>query len=87
MTAVRAAGFVILAESPVLVVLGRANRSLTVRRLPSLDERTLSGVLRGLGLPTQTFLSWLPRDAPSPSAADPGVLKVIGHVPAKKLTA
>lgn len=62
MSAIRVAGFVVLAESPGLVVIGRASRSATLRRLPSLDERTLSTVLQTLGVELQTFRSCLPRE-------------------------
>jgi hypothetical protein len=62
MSAIRVAGFVVLAESPVLVVLGRASRSATLRRLPSLDERTLSTFLQALGVELQTFRTCLPRE-------------------------
>jgi hypothetical protein len=59
--AIRAAGFVTLAESRAVVVIGRANRSATLRRLPSLDEPTLHAALDALGLERQTFLSCLAR--------------------------
>jgi len=62
MRAIRAAGFVTLAESRALVVIGRANRSATLRSLPSLDEPTLGAALRALGVERQTFLNCLARE-------------------------
>jgi len=60
--AIRAAGFVTLAESPALVVLGRANRSATLRRSPWIDEPTLCALLLALGIERQTFLNFLARE-------------------------
>ena len=64
MDAVRAAGFVTLAQSRAFVVLGRAGRSATIRRIPLLDEPMLRAVLLSLGLERATFLSCLAREPP-----------------------
>jgi|HubBroStandDraft_5_1064220.scaffolds.fasta_scaffold354277_1 hypothetical protein len=73
MRAIRVAGFVVLAESPVMVVLGRAGRSATLRRLPSLDERALSTALQALGVEFHTFRSCLARE--------PARVATPGHAP------
>jgi hypothetical protein len=57
MRAVRAAGFVTLAESRAFVVLGRADRTATIRRMPVLDEPTLREALRALKVEAATFLA------------------------------
>jgi len=57
MRAVRAAGFVTLAESRAFVVFGRADRTTTIRRIPMFDEPTLRAALRALGVERATFLS------------------------------
>jgi hypothetical protein len=62
MRAVRAAGFVTVAESRAFVVLARAQRTATVRRTSVLDEPTLRTVLRTLGVERTTALGGLARD-------------------------
>jgi hypothetical protein len=47
---IRAAGFVTVAESRAFVVLGRADRTATIRRVPVLDEPTLREAWRVLGI-------------------------------------
>jgi hypothetical protein len=47
--ALRGAGFVCAAESPVAVVLVRAGRSVLLRRVPALDEPELLAALQGAG--------------------------------------
>jgi hypothetical protein len=56
MRAVRAAGFVTVAESRAFVVLGRADRTTTIRRIPMFDEPTLRAALHALGVERATFL-------------------------------
>jgi hypothetical protein len=62
MRAVRAAGFVTVAESRAFVVLERAQRTATIRRIAQFDEPTFHAALRTLGIDRTTSLNALARE-------------------------
>jgi hypothetical protein len=55
MQAIRRTGFVVVAQSQAVVVLGRASRSVTLDRMPQLNEATLDRILRTMGIERETF--------------------------------
>jgi hypothetical protein len=59
LSALRRAGFVKSAESPASVVLVGAGRSLLLRRVPVVDERTLHVALSAVGISREQFLELL----------------------------
>jgi hypothetical protein len=64
MQAIRRTGFVIVAQSQAVVVLGRASRSVTLDRVPQLNEATLDRILRTMGIGRETFRGCLEQTRP-----------------------
>jgi hypothetical protein len=57
--ALRATGFMIVAQSPSMTAFARASRAVLVRHTPHLDEATLHPILRAAGLNKGRFADLL----------------------------
>jgi hypothetical protein len=57
--ALRATGFMIVAQSPSMTAFARASRAVLVRHTPHLDEATLHSTLRAAGLNKDRFAELL----------------------------